>query len=407
MTPALRLSVVVVSIGRPRALLRCLRSLSQLLANPVEVIVVTDEEGRSAARSLPFAERLHLLAQDTPNIARARNTGVAAASGDVVAFIDDDAVAEPVWADAILSAFGPADVQAVTGPVLGRNGISLQWGRMATDTFGHDTVLADGQDLGPGHALKLHGTNMAFRRDLFDRLGGFDPAFHFYLEDTDFARRVADAGDRSVYVENAVVHHGFAASARRTEDRVPLSLFDIGASTAVFLRKHAPGADHGIIYRRLEADQRARLLRFARKRQLDPEAMRRLMESLQDGFAEGQQRVLDETRLTLGRDSFRPVRDAAAPAMHLLAGWSWQSNRLRAEAARHVAEGDAATVFLFEPTPRKHKVVFTDLGWWEHRGGIYGPAERTEPRVQMSTRAARTWREAHRVADLRGFVSLV
>jgi hypothetical protein len=59
------------------------------------------------------------------------------------------------------------------------------------------------------------------------------------------------------------VHHAFAASDRRSADRVPLSLFDIGASTAVFLRKHAPDAMEDAL-RRLAEDQRARLFRFVR-----------------------------------------------------------------------------------------------------------------------------------------------
>jgi len=402
MNDPLRLSVVVVSSGRPQALRRCLISLAQQKDAKLEIIVVADAAGMSAVQSLWFSERLCLLEQEKPNISAARNIGIAAAAGEVVGFIDDDAVAEPTWAAALLKAFQRGDLDAATGPVLGRNGISLQWGRMAVDSVARDHRLKPGDALNDGQALKFHGTNMAFRRDVFDRIGGFDPAYTFYLDDTDMALRCAGAGMKTAYLDDAIVHHGFAASPRRTEDRVPLSLYDIGASTAVFLRKHAPHTDHDTIFRQLEADQRARLLRLARKRKLDPPEMRRLMESLVKGIANG--KTCSSTQISPGYTtrSFDQVHDGIGPKMAVLSGWTWQARRLRECATKQIADGGAMTLFLLEPTPRKHKVVFTDGGWWEHRGGLYGPTARDEARFQLWSRRARVAHELMRIADFRG-----
>ena len=396
-----RLSVVVVSWGRPRALARCLTALGQMRSVRFEVIVVADDDGLAVARTLPLARRLVLLPQGTGNIAAARNSGIAASAGEVVAFIDDDAVPEPGWAEALLDGIAASAADAATGPVIGRNGISLQWGRMAVDRLGRDRWLDAEAVPGGDAALKLHGTNMAVRRDSLTRTGGFDTGFPFYLDDTDLALRLAARGLRSTYLPGARVHHGFAASARRTEDRVPLDLHDIGASTALFLRKHAAGETDPALAA-LDRDQRARLLRLARRRKLGPDAMRRLMETLADGIAAGRVRASAEPAIGAPTRAFTALRDAPPPPLLRLEGWTHRAKTPRDAAAAAVAAGRPAAVQLLEPTPRKHRVTFTEGGWWEQRGGLLGPAERSEPRVQfwrVTKRRQREWQRLLPGAD--------
>jgi O-antigen biosynthesis protein len=387
--PAARLSVVVVSAGRPRALARCLTALSQLRSTRFEVIVVADADGLAVARGLPMADRLTLLPQDVENISVARNTGIAAAAGDIVAFIDDDAVPEPDWAEALLSGFDRPEVGAVTGPVLGRNGLSLQWGRMAVDRQGRDRWLAPQDAPGPSEVLKLHGTNMAVRRDHLTRTGGFDTGFRFYLDETDLALRLGATGAGLRYLPGARVHHGFAASTRRSADRVPLSLHDIGASSALFLRKHAPDAlDTALDL--LIADQRARLLRLARARRIGPAEMRSLMESLAAGISEGRDRLSDVPDCPMPDPAgFLPLNTGLPPEMIRRDGWLHRARRLRAAAAADVAAGRPVAVMLLEPTPRKHRVEYTEGGWWEQRGGLFGPSDRAGARVQVWRYGAR------------------
>ena len=88
----LSVSVVVVSRGRPDALKRCLLGIAQLQYPVFEVVIVSDPSGIKAAKSLPFAADLKLVPFDKPNISAARNLGIVEAAGDIVAFIDDDAV---------------------------------------------------------------------------------------------------------------------------------------------------------------------------------------------------------------------------------------------------------------------------------------------------------------------------
>jgi GT2 family glycosyltransferase len=348
-----------------------------------EVIVVADADGLDVARRLPFADRFLLLRQTHENIAVARNTGIATAVGDIIAFIDDDAVPEPCWAEAVLHAFADPVVQAVTGPVLGRNGISLQWGRMAVSALGVDRSLPDDTAPDADETLKLHGTNMAIRRACLIQTGLFDTGFRFFLDETDLARRIWGLGLVMAYEPRAVVHHGFAASARRTDDRIPLSLYDIGASSALFLAKHAPARSAAALDKLVD-DQRARLLRLARKRALGPTEMHSLMESLIRGIADGRDRISDVPPCPpLADRAFLPMRLAVPPPLVRMQGWAHRGSALRREATVAVAGGSPVAVILLDPTPRKHSVAFTDAGWWEQRGGLYGPSDRGSSRLQL------------------------
>lgn len=406
MTNVPSLSVVVASHGRPGALRRCLMALGQSISGPIEVIVVADKEGLEAVAHLPNAERIKTVLQAQPNLAQARNDGIAHAAGDIVGFLDDDAVPEPTWAGAIKAAFQEDPARsAVTGPVLGRNGISLQWGSMAVDAQGRDMPFAEPEAALPsGLCRKLHGTNMAIRRDILLSLGGFDPAFRFYLDDTDLALCLAGAGHQVHWLHHAQVHHEFAASERRNSDRVPLSLFDVGASTVVFLRKHAPGELDDAL-RRLAEDQRARLFRFVRKRKLGARDVEDLMRSLRAGIDDGSSRSFGDHQIVDRKTAFSTLMPEPGadepPSDQVLCGRRIHAARLRDEAARLTSEGARVTLFLFEPTPRAHKVSYCDGGWWEQIGGLYGRSDRNTPRFQIWRAKNRVFQELRRIAATR------
>ncbi|WP_372887787.1 glycosyltransferase family 2 protein, partial [Shimia sp.] len=121
-------SVVIVSRGRPQALARCLTGLSQQTHPSFETIVVADPSGCAAVNDGAFSGLVKLVAFDEANISAARNLGIARAAGELVAFIDDDAVPEPTWLAHLVAPFdSDPEVMAAGGFVRGRNGISFQW----------------------------------------------------------------------------------------------------------------------------------------------------------------------------------------------------------------------------------------------------------------------------------------
>ena len=191
---ALPVSVIVVSHGRPEALVRCLMGLDQLDYPAFEIVVVADAAG--IARLSPWDGRIKQVAFDEENISAARNLGIRAAAGEIVAFVDDDAVPEPDWLARLAGGFVNDEVVAAGGYVIGRNGFSYQWqarAAAADATTAPLEVTGDGPHLmhgKPGQAIKTEGTNMAFRREVLATMCGFDPVYRFCLDETDLNLRI-------------------------------------------------------------------------------------------------------------------------------------------------------------------------------------------------------------------------
>ncbi|MDZ4135708.1 MAG: glycosyltransferase family 2 protein, partial [Paracoccaceae bacterium] len=287
-------SLIIVSRHRIAALQRAVTAIGQQDHPAVELIVVADPKACDALAGLGL--RAKIIPFDQANIAVARNLGLTRAAGQVVAFIDDDAVPEPTWLSRLVAPFVDPMVVAATGFVRGRNGISFQWRACEVDACGFDHPLdvGDTVSLHAGNqqrAVKTHGTNCAFRRDALLAAGGFDAGFRFYLDEADVNLRMASAGLTAV-VPLAQVHHGFAASARRRADRVPLSMYENGASSMVFLRRHAAKMDWPAACARLRTEQRHRLLRLMVSGGIEPRDLPRLMQTLDAGLIDGALRAL-------------------------------------------------------------------------------------------------------------------
>ena len=130
-------SVIIVSRGRPDLLRRCLVGLDQQDHPEFEIVVVADATGVAAVEGMGWGDRVKTICFDEANISTARNVGISAASAPVVAFIDDDAVAEHHWLRRLTAPITQGRAEAAGGFVIGRNGISYQW--TAREVYGDTT----------------------------------------------------------------------------------------------------------------------------------------------------------------------------------------------------------------------------------------------------------------------------
>lgn len=402
------ISVVIVSRDRPDSLIWCLRGIDGLDYPAFEVIVVACPAGSAAVERAGLAGRVKLIKFDEANIAAARNLGIAAAAGEVVAFIDDDAVPEPTWLRYLAQPFGDASIASVGGFVRGRNGISFQWKAREVDEGGEARPLTVDEtrfsvpETTLGWAIKTEGTNMAVRRDVLTNMGGFDAGYRFYLDETDLNLRLARSGARVAIAPQAQVHHAYAPSARRKANRAVTDLREIGASTAYFLRRHCPSEQHGKRLNTMVQEQRMRVFDQIRARRLPKGELGPLMQGLKDGIEEGKQRSLALLEPVLSPNSpFLPFVPARRGGGAVLAGRIWQARRLRQEARVRAQAGENVTLFLFGPSPRAHRVRFRDDGYWEQNGGLFGRSTREGRFFQLTSFAARLARERKRVASVR------
>jgi len=321
-------------------------------------------------------------------------------------------VPEPTWLCHLTAPFASDDIAAAGGFVRGRNGISFQNKARSADAFGdHVDLVLDGDepqvfDAEPGNAIKTEGTNCAFRRDILADLGGFDPAFAFYMDETDLNLRLAALGHKTAIVPLAQVHHGFAASRYRHENRMPRSLFDVGASHMVLLRKHAPDVDPELVLKRLRVEQYARLMRHLVAGTCEPRDVCRVLATLEAGIEVGRNRSFGErANIMSPAELFHKFQlDKRFTDNTFLAGRSWQARWMRREAEGLVAARHRVSLFLFNPTALYHRVEFTAAGIWEQHGGLWGKSERTERVVSTHSFAQRLRQEIARVARVRNLM---
>lgn len=363
------LSVIVISRGRPQLLALCLAALAQQTHPDIEVVLVADPGSVGIRPDL----NLKRVSFDQPNVSAARNQGLALAAGEIVAFIDDDATAFPNWAAELAAGFDDPRVLAATGFTLGP--WARQWQakaeRIGADGLSRPFALTDNAALpasqdGPVSTI---GTNCAFRRDALLHLGGFDPAFAYYLDESDVNWRMSRAFPDALTAirPQAQVIHGIAAGPLRTGGGVPSSLHQVGHSTALFTRRH-----QGVMPD-LQTLQRKRLLRHMVAGRLDPFGIAPLLTSLRDGMAEGQGLPLPPLPVPLPDDApaFLPLARANFQSEPLiLAGWIWQARSLRQAAISAARDRCCVALLLLSPTAAPHRLSLKTLNYWEQTGGF-------------------------------------
>jgi GT2 family glycosyltransferase len=150
-----------------------LTSLRTQTTPPGEVVVVVDHNDALLDRVRHAAPDVVAVANaERQGLSGARNTGVAAARGALLAFLDDDAVAEPDWLEHVVAAYRDPAVIAVGGPA------EPAWdaGRPRAFPVEFDWVVGctyRGLPTRTGPVRNPVGANMSFRRDVFDAVGGF------------------------------------------------------------------------------------------------------------------------------------------------------------------------------------------------------------------------------------------
>ncbi len=402
-------SVIIISRGRPEHLKLCLRAVFQLCYHPFEVIVIADQAGLGAVAASGFAGRVKSALFETANVSAARNLGLSLTSGDVVAFLDDDAVPEPGWLFHLAGAFQNPSVDAATGFVRGRNGISFQVRGQTIDRTGTTQPLKTRSNdpvvptIPAELAISTIGTNCAFRRSVFAEIGGFDPLFDYFLDESDINIRLADAGKKTAIVPLAQVHHGVRASAIRTENRVPISLFQIGRSTAIFLRKHCPPASHTLALSDALAQQRRRLVQLRKKGKCPPPEIDRLIQTMEAGVEAGKKVKLNTAPpvLNIKPPLLKVVSPNMAARHRVISGFLINGKKHRAAAVSEVSAGHIVSLYLFSRTALFHRVRFHPDGYWEQTGGLFGRADRSGPLVQLVSLKGRVGVEEQRIAMLR------
>jgi O-antigen biosynthesis protein len=124
-----------------------------------------------------------------------------------------------------------------------------------------------------------------------------------------------------------------------------------------------------------------------------------LMQTLHDGWTEGQSRALGVMQPIPDGAAFMRLGTGPRPG-RIIAGRIWQLGHLRKQA---MAIGDThiPTVIALSPTFRPHRMEFDTRGFWVQRGGLFGASDRSGPRIGLTTFSRRIAAETRRIAKFR------
>jgi GT2 family glycosyltransferase len=196
-----RVTVVVCSFNGAATIRDTLDGLEALVYPDYEIVVV-DDGSTDATASIACEYDLRLISTANRGLSNARNTGWQQATGEIVAYIDDDAYPDAHWLHYLAHGFMSTDYVGVGGPNLAPPGDGPIADCVANAPGGPVHVL-----LTDTEAEHIPGCNMAFRREALAAIGGFDARFRAAGDDVDVCWRLQDRGWKIGFSSAAVVWH--------------------------------------------------------------------------------------------------------------------------------------------------------------------------------------------------------
>ncbi|KAM3103176.1 glycosyltransferase [Phormidesmis sp. 146-12] len=215
----LKVSVVICTCNRSDYLLRCLNYLKDQHYPHFEVIVVNGPSKDDTMQVLADRKEVKIAQNSLRNLSISRNLGIEQASGDIVAFIDDDALPYDNWLTEIVNRYQEIlpGVVGIGGRTFFANNFFFQFEAGITDLFGTaaHVHLTDPRVTDTKFYRYLMGTNSTFFREALVAVNGFDEQYDYYLDETDLAVRLQQAGGLLANANQAYVRHEFAQSHNR------------------------------------------------------------------------------------------------------------------------------------------------------------------------------------------------
>lgn len=197
------ISVIIPAYNAGATIAACLASLRVQDPQPAGEVVVVDSSSDDTpgivARGFPEVDLIHLPGRTDPGTAR--NLGIARTRGEILAFTDADCQVAPDWIEALSHAHG-GPYRIIGGSVMSAN--------PPGDAVGLAGYLAEFREFLPerprAEVPHIPTCNISYRREVFDRFGGYDGRF-YPQEDLVFHRRLRRAGERILFDPAIRVRH--------------------------------------------------------------------------------------------------------------------------------------------------------------------------------------------------------
>jgi glycosyltransferase involved in cell wall biosynthesis len=234
----MRASIIVCTRNRAGSIPETLEALSQQQGADFEILVVDSSGGAEKERTAQLAAQFgaKYVSEPRPGLSLARNTGISAAAGQIIAFTDDDCIPAKDWLAQKIKNYSDPNIWACTGRVIQQNtgGASDLFEEVAGQDLGSERRVFTPDDIRGGVGFILtnigkvfakhmksrapapfgigHGSSLSFRREFFEMTGGCDARFGAGApfkgcDDLEMLYRVLKSGHSIIYEPSAVVRH--------------------------------------------------------------------------------------------------------------------------------------------------------------------------------------------------------
>ncbi len=234
------LSVVVPTRNRTKEITHCLESLLKIDYPNFEIIVVDNHSSDHTVQVLNEFP-VQVIEETQTNQYAARNAGIRKAKGEIIAFTDSDCIVDPGWLKNLVQHYGESSIAGVGGKLMSFRPVNSIEKFLSLGTL--DFQTPEGQWIQKKKDRFMSGlvgsANMSYRRDILERVGGFDESYRT-CGDYDLCRRVQLLDYRLVHEPEAIVQHQH----RSTLMQMIGQFFFYGFGQALLFKKQNQGLSY-------------------------------------------------------------------------------------------------------------------------------------------------------------------
>jgi GT2 family glycosyltransferase len=247
-----KVSIVICTCERPTSISKTLLALENINNHNFEVIII------DASTNMDTVDMVTSLSQQSSyyikldkinikNISVSRNRGIKFASGSIIAFLDDDAIPPHDWIEKLLSIYSLHGDKCggVGGTVrdMTKPDYPLQYHCGITNIISNTIAIRSGDNINYNQPQGfwyngLMGANSSYRKDILEKINGYDEFFEYFLDETDVCLRVIQAGYEIHYCD-VVVDHYPQPSHNRKDQKHLTCWYSLAKNTTYFALKHA------------------------------------------------------------------------------------------------------------------------------------------------------------------------
>ncbi|MBN2550175.1 MAG: glycosyltransferase family 2 protein [Anaerolineales bacterium] len=214
----MQISIIIVVHNHRKDLERCLHSLNEHSLEDTEIIVVDNAstDGSHEMVKSKFPDVIYLHCDENLGFGHGNNHGASHARGDYLIFLNPDTVVTQNWQKPLISTLIDHSQIGLTTPKILHFDETSSISACGLQI--HLTGIGQCRGVGKQNQLftqqeevgAIHGAAFAIKKEVFEKIGGFDAPFFLYVEDSDISWRARLAGYRCVYVPDSVVYHDYS-----------------------------------------------------------------------------------------------------------------------------------------------------------------------------------------------------